>query len=187
MLGFPSSSERVVLSWHGRRGRYSDAAPVASSHRSVVDGQCAITSLSSLCLHSLESSLGKGLATFSLHELPLGLVENIYEFVFSKGSRMAQMELSRAASSILSEHVNSIDFGSSGGAKFLGDSALLELANGCDSGLVHLDLSNCHFVTNAGIIGALLKCPAIKSLSLSGCYRITDEVTKVCERTEVPV
>lgn len=85
------------------------------------------------------------------------------------------MEISKALAPILREHVNSLDFSSDAG-KFLGDSALLEVANGCDSGLLQLDLSTCRFVTDAGILGTLLRCPAIRYLSLSGCDRITDEV-----------
>lgn len=89
---------------------------------------------------------------------------------------MAQMEVCKSLAPLLFEHVTILDF-SLGGTKFLGDSALLELATGCDSGLLHLNLNACRFVTDAGILGAILKCPAIRSLSLSGCGLISDEVS----------
>lgn len=69
-----------------------------------------VSTLETLCLRSLESSLGKGLATFDLQDLPLGLAEKIYEFVSSKGSRMAHMEILRALAPVLRQHVNSLDF-----------------------------------------------------------------------------
>ncbi|CAM9552557.1 unnamed protein product [Laminaria digitata] len=180
MLNFGRSDSWTASSRRRGRGLSFDVTAVLDSNRFPPDTEhqvgmiLPIPTLSALCLRSLESSLGKGLATFSLYELPLGLVEKIYEFVCLKGSRMAQMELSRALAPILSEHVNSLDF-NSGAAKFLGDSALCELANGCGSGLVRLDLSACRFVTDAGVLGALLRCPAIRSLSLSGCDGVTDE------------
>lgn len=177
MLNFGRSDSWIASSRRRGRGR-SFGVTVVDSNRFALDSEPQvgmIPTLSALSLRSLESSLGKGLATFSLHELPLGLAEKIYEFVFLNGSRMAQMELSRALAPILSEHVNSLDF-NSGAAKFLGDSALYELALGCGSGLVRLDLSACRFVTDAGVLGALLRCPAIRSLSLSGCDGVTDEV-----------
>lgn len=178
MLNFERSDSWIASSRRRGRGRSFDVA-VLDSNRFVFDSEHQlglIPTLSVLSLRSLESSLGKGLATLSLHELPLGLAEKIYQFVFSNGSRMAQMEISRALAPILSAHVNSLDFNSSGAAKFLGDSALCELALGCGPGLVRLDLSACRYVTDAGILGALLRCPAIRSLSLSGCDGITDEV-----------
>lgn len=181
MLNFGRSHSWTASSRRRGRGLSFDVTAVLDSNRFPPDTEhqvgmiLPIPTLSALCLRSLESSLGKGLATFSLYELPLGLVEKIYEFVCLKGSRMAQMELSRALAPILSEHVNSLDF-NSGAAKFLGDSALCELANGCGSGLVRLDLSACRFVTDAGVLGALLRCPAIRLLSLSGCDGVTDEV-----------
>lgn len=66
--------------------------------------------LSNLCLRSLESSLGKGLATFDFEDLPLGLGQLIYDFVSSKGSRMAHMELLKALAPVLRQHVYSLDF-----------------------------------------------------------------------------
>lgn len=179
MLSFSRSDSWIASSRRRGRGRSFDVT-VVDSNRFALDGeehQLGIQSLSALCLRSLESALGKGLATFSLHELPLGLAEKIYEFVFLKGSRMAQMELSKALAPILSEHVNALDF-NAGAARFLGDSALFELANGCGLGLVRLDLSACRFITDAGVMGALLSCPAIRSLSLSGCDGVTDEVRR---------
>lgn len=128
--------------------------------------------LVSLCLTSLESSLGKGLATLSLEGLPLGLAEKIFNFVFCGGSRMAQMEVCKALAPILRRHVNSFDCKRSR----LGDSALLQLATGCGSGLKQLDLSECPFVTDSGILVILPKCPAIEELSLSGCDRVSDQV-----------
>lgn len=58
----------------------------------------------------------------------------------------------------------------------LGDSALLELATGCDSSLVQLDLSSCSFVTDAALLASLLKCPFLSDLTLSGCAQISDQV-----------
>lgn len=66
--------------------------------------------LGTLCLRSIESSLGKGLATFDVQYLPLGLCQLIYEFVSSKGSRMAHMEVLKALAPVLREHVSSLDF-----------------------------------------------------------------------------
>lgn len=66
--------------------------------------------LSTLCLRSLECSLGKGLATLDFQDLPLGLGQLIYEFVSSKGSRMAHMELLKALAPVLQRHVYSLDF-----------------------------------------------------------------------------
>ncbi|CAN0335553.1 unnamed protein product [Hapterophycus canaliculatus] len=57
----------------------------------------------------------------------------------------------------------------------VGDSALLELANGCDSSLAKLDLSGCSFVSDHGMLAALLKCPGLEDLTLSGCGGITDQ------------
>lgn len=155
-------------------------------------------SLTLLCLRSLESSLGKGLATLSLQDLPLGLAENIYQYVFDLGSRTAQMEVSRALAPLLSKTVTSLDFtaadlvtseaepysggsglGLSPGNGIVGDSALLELANGVGAGLVALDLSGCRLVTNAGVSGVIAKCPHIASLGISGCNRVTDEVREL--------
>lgn len=174
MLGFARSDVWIMSSRRGGRGRSFDEADqiarVPLQPETLID----------LCLRSILSSLGKGLATLSLQELPLGLAEKIYNFVFLRGSRMAQMEVSRALAPILAEHVDSIDL--SKGAKFVGDSALLELANGCESGLLHLDLNACPFVTDTGIVSVLLKCPAIRSLSLSGCHHVTDQVRFVTRR-----
>lgn len=145
-----------------------------------------IPTLLCLCLRSLESTLGNGRATFSLQDLPLGLLERIYDFIFSEGSRMAQMEVSRALAGVLSQRVTSLDFGyrridslSSRGGRLLGDSALLELASGCNQGLVHLDINACRFVTDAGVLGVLIRCPALRSISMSGCGLISDQVTNV--------
>lgn len=57
----------------------------------------------------------------------------------------------------------------------VGDSALLELANGCDSALLKLDLSACGFVTDAGILAMLVKCPRLTDLGLSGCGQVSDQ------------
>lgn len=59
--------------------------------------------------------------------------------------------------------------------QIVGDSALLELANGCSSALLQLDLSSCGFVTDAGLLGMLLKCPGLTDLGLSGCGQISDQ------------
>lgn len=147
--------------------------------------------LSCLCLRSLESSLGKGLASLSLQGLPLGLAEKIYRYVAERGSRMAQMEVSRALAPLLSQTVRCLDFtpaanyeterqtssGSSGNSNgAMGNSALLELANGCGTGLVCLDLGGCRLVTNAGVLAVLSRCHKVSSLGLSGLDRVTDEV-----------
>lgn len=132
--------------------------------------------LSTLCLRSLESSLGRGFGTFSLQGLPLGLVEVIYDFVFTEGSRMAQMEISRALAPLLRNHVTDLDCSNEGSGS-LGDSALLELTLGCAEGLRRLDLSGCHLVTNEVVAGVLGRCPSLVSLCLSGCDRLTDEVS----------
>ncbi|CAM9352096.1 unnamed protein product [Ascophyllum nodosum] len=125
-----------------------------------------------LCLTSLESSLGNGLATLSLEELPIVLADQIYNFIFSRGSRMAQMEISKALAPIMRHHINSFDCSRSR----IGNSALLQLASGCGSGLVHLDLSECLFLGNNGILDLMFKCPSIRTLSLSGCNRVSDQV-----------
>lgn len=132
----------------------------------------AVVTLVSLCLASLESSLGKGLATLHLDELPVGLAEQIYDFIFLGGSRMAKMEVSKALAPILQHHVDRFDCSRSR----IGDSALLQLANGCGSALIHLNLRECPFVADSGILGVMLKCPSIKTLSLSGCNRLSDQV-----------
>lgn len=178
MLNHARPDPWVMSSRRGGRGRSSQIAvtvPADSTSLPATEHQ-VVPTLLFLSLRSVESSLGKGLATFSLRGLPLGLVETIYEFVFSRGSRMAQMEVSKSLAPLLFEHVMTLDF-SLGGTKCLGDSALLELATGCDSGLVHLNLNACGFVTDAGILGTILRCPAIRSLSLSGCGLISDEVS----------
>ncbi|CAM9875042.1 unnamed protein product [Ectocarpus sp. 8 AP-2014] len=144
--------------------------PASSGIRS--EREVEIPTLGILCLRSLESSLGKGLATFDLQDLPLGLAETVYDFVAAAGSRMAHMEILRALAPILRQHVNSLDFSR---AKVVGDSALLELANGCDSSLVQLNLSSCCFITDGALLTTLLKCPDLKDLTLSGCRGITDE------------
>lgn len=179
MLDHAGSGPWSASSCRGGRGRSSQVAVTATTDSTGLSRSehHVVPTLLFLSLRSVESSLGKGLATFPLCGLPLGLVETIYEFVFSRGSRMAQMEVSKAAAPLLFEHVTSLDF-SLGGTKIVGDSALLELATGCDSGLVHLNLNACRFVTDAGILGALLRCPAMRSLSLSGCDLITDEVSE---------
>eukprot|EP00752_Nemacystus_decipiens_P016190 g14477.t1 len=135
-------------------------------------GETEPSTLSILCLRSLESSLGKGLATFDLQDLPMGLGQLIYDFVSSKGSRMAHMELLKALAPLLRRHVYSLDFSKT---KVLGDSALLMLATGCDSSLLQLDLSSCSFVTDVGLLAALLKCPFLRDLTLSGCAQISDQ------------
>lgn len=58
----------------------------------------------------------------------------------------------------------------------LGDAALLLLATGCNSALLQLDLSSCCYVTDAGLLAALLRCPLLRDLTLSGCAQITDQV-----------
>ncbi|CAM9199869.1 unnamed protein product [Ectocarpus sp. 6 AP-2014] len=146
--------------------------PASGGIRSGSEREVEIPTLGILCLRSLESSLGKGLATFDLQDLPLGLAETVYDFVASAGSRMAHMEILRALAPILREHVSSLDFSR---AKVVGDSALLELANGCDSSLVQLNLSSCCFITDGALLATLLKCPGLKDLTLSGCRGITDE------------
>ncbi|CBJ48464.1 Hypothetical leucine rich repeat protein [Ectocarpus siliculosus] len=146
--------------------------PASSGVRSGSEREVEIPTLGILCLRSLESSLGKGLATFDLQDLPLGLAETVYDFVASAGSRMAHMEILRALAPILRQHVSSLDFSR---AKIVGDSALLELANGCDSSLVQLNLSSCCFITDGALLATLLKCPGVKDLTLSGCRGITDE------------
>ena len=130
-----------------------------------------------LCLTSLESSLGKGLATLSLEELPIVLADQIYNFIFSRGSRMAQMEISKALAPIMRQHINSFDCSRSR----IGNSALLQLASGCGSCLVHLDLSECLFLGNNGILDLMFKCPSIRTLSLSGCNRVSDQVSHARE------
>lgn len=115
--------------------------------------------------------------TLSLQGLPFGLAEKIYKFVFASGSRMAQMEVSRALAPLLSEHVTGLDF-SAGGIGCLGDSALLELAAGCSSGLQRLDISACCLVTNVAVLEVLTRCPSLVSLAVSGCDRVTDEVRR---------
>lgn len=60
--------------------------------------------------------------------------------------------------------------------KVVGDSALLQLAIGCDSALMQLDLSGCRFVTDAGLLATLVKCPDLRDLTLSGCRGISDQV-----------
>ncbi|CAM9492561.1 unnamed protein product [Ectocarpus sp. 4 AP-2014] len=145
-------------------------SPASSGIRS--EREVEIPTLGILCLRSLESSLGKGLATFDLQDLPLGLAETVYDFIASAGSRMAHMEILRALAPILRQHVSSLDFSR---AKVVGDSALLELANGCDSSLVQLNLSSCCFITDGALLATLLKCPGLKDLTLSGCRGITDE------------
>lgn len=67
-------------------------------------------------------------------------------------------------------------------SKVVGDSALLELANGCDSALMQLDLSGCRFVTDTGLLAMLLKCPGLRDLTLSGCCGISDQVFNKMER-----
>lgn len=83
-------------------------SPASSGIRN--EREVEIPTLGILCLRSLESSLGKGLATFDLQDLPLGLAETVYDFVASAGSRMAHMEILRALAPILRQHVNSLDF-----------------------------------------------------------------------------
>lgn len=75
-----------------------------------IESEAEPPALSNLCLRSLESSLGKGLATFDFQDLPLGLGQLIYDFVSSKGSRMAHMELLKALAPVLRRHVYSLDF-----------------------------------------------------------------------------
>lgn len=114
-MSFPASSAR-----HRGRGGSFDVTPIVSTgdcHDASTNGCCCrgegkveMPTLETLCLRSLESSLGKGLATFDLQDLPLGLAEKIYEFVSSKGSRMANMEILRALAPLLRQHVNSLDF-----------------------------------------------------------------------------
>lgn len=110
-MSFPSSAR------HRRRGasfavilRTGDRHATSTSNCCRSEGKVEIPTLETLCLRSLESSLGKGLATFDLQDLPLGLAEKIYEFVSSKGSRMAHMELLRAFAPVLRRHIYSLDF-----------------------------------------------------------------------------
>lgn len=135
-----------------------------------------LPTLASLCLRCLESSLGKGLVTLALQDLPLGLAETIYNYVFNHGSRMAQMEISKALAPLLRDNVIGLDC-SEEETGSLGDSALLQLTAGCSTGLKHLDLSGSHLITNDGTVGALARCPSLMVLSLSGCERVTDEVS----------
>lgn len=74
------------------------------------NSEVEVSTLCTLCLRSLESSLGKGLATFDFEDLPLGLGQLIYEFVSSRGSRMAHMEMLKALAPVLRRHVYSLDF-----------------------------------------------------------------------------
>lgn len=74
------------------------------------ESEAEVPTLGTLCLRSLESSLGKGLATFDFQDLPLGLSQLIYEFVVAKGSRMAHMETLKALAPVLKRHVCSLDF-----------------------------------------------------------------------------
>lgn len=69
-----------------------------------------LPTLGILCLRSLGSSLGKGFVTLDFQGLPLGLGQLIYEFVSSKGSRMAHMEMLKALAPVLRRHVYSLDF-----------------------------------------------------------------------------
>lgn len=134
--------------------------------------------LSSLCLSRLEASLGKDLDAISLQNIPLGLAETIYKFVFSHGSQMAQMAISRTLAPLLCNAVTSMDCSNEGGEN-LGNSALLELTAGCSSGLKRIDLSGCYLVTDDVISEVLAKCTSLVSLSLSGCTRVTDEVSYI--------
>lgn len=113
MMSFPSSARHrrrgASLTVLLRTGDRHATSTTSSCCRS--EGKAAeIPTLETFCLRSLESSLGKGLATFDLQDLPLGLAGKIYEFVSSKGSRMAHMELLRALAPVLRQHVNSLDF-----------------------------------------------------------------------------
>ncbi|CAM9546750.1 unnamed protein product, partial [Sphacelaria rigidula] len=156
-----------------------------------------VPTLMSLCLRSLESSLGKGLASLSLQGLPLGLAEKIYRYVALSGSRMAQMEITKALSPLLSHMVSKLDCsatvdeseqsdppaavlqhnsdGSCSGGGIIGESALFELANGCGAGLMSLDLGGCRLISNTGVLRVLSTCPNLLFLGLSGLDRVTDE------------
>ncbi|CAM9297360.1 unnamed protein product [Scytosiphon promiscuus] len=158
--------------WVAKRHLQTSFKPTASGGKKSNGDDSKMQTLGNLCLRSLESSLGKGVASFDLEDLPFGIAETIYEFVSKRGSRMARMEILRALAPILRQHVNSLDFS---GAKVVGDSALLELANGCGSSLAKLDLSGCCFVSDHGMLAALLKCPGLVDLTLSGCSGITDQ------------
>lgn len=104
---------------------------------------------------------------------------------------MAQMEVSRALAPLLSRTVICLDFTNSetehqsscsGGSScgysngFIGESALLELANGCGMGLIHLDLGGCRLVKNAGVLAVLARCQNLSSLGLSGLDGVSDQV-----------
>eukprot|EP00903_Cladosiphon_okamuranus_P008897 g8516.t1 len=166
-----ASSDGWLASAIGRRARRGSFELMLSAGDGS-ESEAEVPTLGTLCLRSLESSLGKGLATFDFQDLPLGLGQLIYEFVSKKGSRMAHMETLKALAPVLHRRVFSLDFSK---AKVLGDSALLKLATGCDSSLLQLDLSSCSFVTDAGLLASLLKCPFLSDLTLSGCAQISDQ------------
>lgn len=172
MLGFPPSREWSTNPRQMGRGRSRGENSISTLKYEQQVEPNAVVTLSSLCLASLESSLGKGLATLHLDELPVGLAEQIYDFIFLGGSRMAKMEVSKALAPILRHHVDHFDCSRSR----IGNSALLQLANGCGSALRCLNISECPFVADSGIFGVMLKCPSIKKLSLSGCNRLSDQV-----------
>lgn len=96
--------------WAAKRHLQPPFKAAAAVNGTTSDRDGKVPTLGNLCLSSLESSLGKGVATSQLDDLPFGIAEKIYEFVSTRGSRMARMEILRALAPILRQYVNSLDF-----------------------------------------------------------------------------